>query len=135
MGKYYVVDSGYASQTGYLIPFRGERYDLPDYRENRRKPTTANELFNYRHSSLRNVIERTFGVLKNKFKLLRQMNGYSLQDQAHIVLACCGLHNFIRDEHIADEDLMRLSDDLAEVDPDELNPVHKDYVPSVSQIS
>ncbi|XP_043700065.1 uncharacterized protein LOC122650740 [Telopea speciosissima] len=30
-GKYYVVDFGYANQVGYLTPFRGESYHIPDY--------------------------------------------------------------------------------------------------------
>ena len=32
VGKYYVVDSGYSSQRGYLTPFKGDRYHLRDYR-------------------------------------------------------------------------------------------------------
>jgi hypothetical protein len=34
------------------------------------KPTNARELFNLRHSSLRVTIERAFGALKNRFKIL-----------------------------------------------------------------
>ncbi|XP_042481044.1 uncharacterized protein LOC122061692 [Macadamia integrifolia] len=37
-GKYYVVDSGYASKNGYLTPFKGERYHIPDYNGGRRQP-------------------------------------------------------------------------------------------------
>lgn len=66
-GKYYVMDSGYAATPGFLTPFRGDRYHLNEYRGRARRPTTARELFNYRHSSLRNVIERSFAALKNRF--------------------------------------------------------------------
>ncbi|XP_043718145.1 putative nuclease HARBI1 [Telopea speciosissima] len=126
-GKYYVVDSGYANQTGYLTPFRGERYHLPDYRGAGRTPRTVRELFNYRHSSLRNVIERTFGVLKNKILLLRQTHHFSVKTQGNIVIACCGLHNYIRDEQKIDKDFSKLGGDEAEPDPDELNPPPKEY--------
>ena len=33
-------------------------------------PTNARELFNLRHSSLRVTVERVFGALKNRFKIL-----------------------------------------------------------------
>ncbi|XP_059286958.1 uncharacterized protein LOC132040337 [Lycium ferocissimum] len=60
-GKYYLVDSGYPTMTGYLGPYKGERYHLPDFKRNSsfRNP---NETFNFFPSSLRCTIERTFGV-------------------------------------------------------------------------
>ncbi|XP_040943310.1 putative nuclease HARBI1 isoform X1 [Gossypium hirsutum] len=62
-GKYYLVDSGYPQMKGYLGPYRGQRYHLPDFRRGR--PISGKEeIFNHSHSSLRSVIERTFGVLK-----------------------------------------------------------------------
>ncbi|XP_062103289.1 protein ALP1-like [Humulus lupulus] len=63
-GKYYVVDSGYPNMPGFLAPYRGERYHLRRFRGRGNHPRGAMELFNYRHSSLRNVIERCFGLLK-----------------------------------------------------------------------
>ncbi|KAI8007213.1 Protein C2-DOMAIN ABA-RELATED 1, partial [Camellia lanceoleosa] len=44
----------------------------------RRRYHGPQELFNHRHSSLRNVIERTFGVLKQRFPLLRHMSRYDM---------------------------------------------------------
>jgi len=40
----------------------GIRYHMKEYFQ--RGPKTPQELFNYRHLSLKNVIERTFVVLK-----------------------------------------------------------------------
>ncbi|XP_043717784.1 uncharacterized protein LOC122665698 [Telopea speciosissima] len=120
-------DSGYANQTAYLTPFRGERYHLPDYRGAGRTPRTARELFNYRHSFLRNVIERTCGVLKNKILLLRQMHHFSVKTQGNIVIAFCGLHYYIRDEQKLDKDFSKLGGDETEPDPDELNPAPEEY--------
>ncbi|KAK4260068.1 hypothetical protein QN277_003236 [Acacia crassicarpa] len=104
-GKYYVVDSGYPTRDGYLTPFKGERYHLNDYRGRRNQPRSTKELFNHRHSSLRNVIERSFGALKNRFPILRKMPPFAFRKQALIVIACCAVHNFIRDHHIADKNL------------------------------
>ena len=57
------------------------------------RPSNREELFNLRHSSLRNVIERTFGVLKHCFKILATTSEYKLQQQYDIVIACCCVHN------------------------------------------
>jgi hypothetical protein len=54
------------------------------------------ELFNLRHASARNVIERIFGVLKRRFRILVFPPEYSMEIQARIPAALCALHNFIR---------------------------------------
>ncbi|KAL0007644.1 hypothetical protein SO802_009146 [Lithocarpus litseifolius] len=55
-GGYYLVDSGYPCTLGFLPLYRTERYHLRDFQGGDRLEG-AKELFNYRHSSLRNVIE------------------------------------------------------------------------------
>jgi hypothetical protein len=59
------------------------------------QPRTDKELFNYRHSSLRSTVERTFGILKNRFPILENMPPYEVPDQRLLVVACCTIHNFI----------------------------------------
>jgi hypothetical protein len=59
------------------------------------RPQDYKELFNYRHAQLRNVIERTFGILKKHFKVLITAQEYSLEDQARLVSALAVVHNFI----------------------------------------
>ena len=89
--------------SGFLAPYRGSRYHFQDFRASRSGPRTRVELFNYRHSSLRNVIERTFGVLKSRFAILTgKMPNYMFTRQCQIVIACCCLHNFIR-KHANDD--------------------------------
>jgi DDE superfamily endonuclease len=61
-----------------------------------RRPTNAQELFNLRHASSRNVIERIFGILKNRFRILLLPPEYDMGTQARIPPALCALHNFIR---------------------------------------
>ena len=61
-------------------PYRGERYHAQEYRGQGRQPKNLEELFNYRHSSLRMTIERCFGVLKNRFPILKLMPSYKGKD-------------------------------------------------------
>ena len=105
-----------------MVPYRGVRYHLKEqrlasqkyyspivlpyyyYTNSYTRPENAKELFNLRHSSLRNAIERTFGVLKRKFKILRTAPEYSIETQIDIILALTALFNFtrIRDGNIVD---------------------------------
>ncbi|KAL6587747.1 hypothetical protein OROMI_000725 [Orobanche minor] len=68
-----------------------------------RHPRNASELFNLRHASLRNVIERVFGIFKSRFTIFKTAPPFSFQTQAELVLACAGLHNFLRKECRSDE--------------------------------
>ena len=72
-----------------------------------RSPQNPQELFNLRHSSLRNAIERIFGVLKNRFKLLTRQLEHPFSIQVQLVNAICCLHNIMRQvggDDILDED-------------------------------
>jgi len=60
------------------------------------RPKNSKELFNLRHSSLRNAIERIFGVSKKRFKVLTQQLEYPFEIQVQLVRAVCCLHNIIR---------------------------------------
>ncbi|KAL4028641.1 hypothetical protein IC575_011842 [Cucumis melo] len=51
-----------------------------------------------KHSSVRNVIERVFSVLKGHWAILRGKSYYPLQVQCRTILACCLLHNLINRE-------------------------------------
>jgi hypothetical protein len=66
-GKYYVVNAGYPNRPSYLAPYKGERYHMPEWHRSM-EPNTPNEKFNRKHSSIRNVIERSFGLLKMKWE-------------------------------------------------------------------
>src|ERR1700748_1692505 len=87
---------------GMLIPFRGERYHLREWAQGNQKPQNRNELYNLRHASALNVIERVFGVMKRRFKIIREVNGYDLQTNAKVMSALVALHNFLR-HHDADD--------------------------------
>jgi hypothetical protein len=101
LGKFYLVDAGYACRPGFLPPYRATRYHLKEY-GGRNYPTNARELFNLRHSSLRVTVERAFGALKNRFRILDNKPFHPYKTQVQLVLACCILHNWILD-HGQDE--------------------------------
>ena len=78
------------------MPYRGQRYHLSDKGH---PPETPKEIFNMRHSSCRNVIERAFGLLKGRWAILRGKSYYPIKVQIRIIVACCLLHNFIKREN------------------------------------
>jgi hypothetical protein len=69
-GRYYLGDVGYVNTGNILTPFRRTRYYLCEIIVARDAPETYQELFNLRHLTLRNEIERIFGVLKRRFLFL-----------------------------------------------------------------
>ncbi|KAJ4801431.1 nuclease [Rhynchospora pubera] len=94
-GKYYLVDAGFMTKSSLLTPYRATRYHLKEYSRN--PPRNPRELYNLRHSSLRNAIERAFGVLKKRFPIIGSSNQsyYSVEVQKKIIMACCVLHNYL----------------------------------------
>lgn len=111
-GKYYLADAGFGMCSALLIPYRGVRYHLAEWgRANVRyfysfkynrillitiRPTNAQELYNLRHASARNPIERIFGVLKRRFVVLTHPPEYTMDVQVRIPPALAATHNFIR---------------------------------------
>ena len=63
LGKYYTVDAAYTNMPGFMAPFRAARGTQHE--------RVAKALFNRRHASVRNIIERSFGVLKKRFPILK----------------------------------------------------------------
>jgi hypothetical protein len=118
IGKYYALDAGYPNRPGYLCPYKGERYHMPEWNRGM-EPKNPKERFRV-HSSIRNVIERSFGVLNMKWQILFKIPPYPMFKQKMIVVSTMVLHNFIR-EHDG-EDL-----DWARVDRD------PNYVPTIPE--
>ncbi|XP_035830047.1 protein ALP1-like [Helianthus annuus] len=114
IGRYCLADAGLPHTSTLMAPYRGVRYHLKEY--STRAPENAKELFNLRHASLRNAIERAFGVLKKRFPIIRSTAEpfYSCETQSGIFLACCILHNFLleedRDKDLEDEVIQEVLD-------------------------
>ncbi|WCJ41876.1 hypothetical protein M5689_022715 [Euphorbia peplus] len=119
-GKYYLVDAGYPQIEGYLAPYKGTRYHLPDFQRGGR-PKGQKETFNRWHSSLRCCIERTFGVWKARWRILRAMPSYAFTTQRDIVIASMALHNYIRRNTLGDPGFDRLDANPDFVPYDSLN--------------
>ena len=103
-GKFYLGDAGYALSTYVLTPYRGVRYHLKEWGLANQRPQNAKELYNYRHSSLRNVIERIFGIVKKRFPILVNMKSYSFPFQCDLVMCAMMLHNFIRANQLYEDE-------------------------------
>lgn len=104
--KYWLGDAGYSNTETVLVPYKGTRYHLKEQRLSSLKPETSKELFNLRHASLRNVIERIFGVLKRKYRILQTPSEYSIETQTRIIVACTGLHNYVRNIEGVNADIL-----------------------------
>jgi len=104
-GKYYLADAGLGLDNFCLVPYRGVRYHLKEWARARQRPQNREELFNLRHASLRNVIERIFGVVKKRFPILNNMHlhHYPFHFQVTLVRCVFILHNFLRRRKVNDD--------------------------------
>lgn len=116
---YYLGDARYGLTPWCLTPYCGVRYNLREWDSAALAnilPVNAKELFNMRHSALRNVIDRTYGSVKARFPILRVMpHGYSIPTQCNLVLTSFLIHNFIRLNQDEEDDFR----DIDEVDDGE----------------
>uniref|UniRef100_A0A453H7V7 Uncharacterized protein n=1 Tax=Aegilops tauschii subsp. strangulata TaxID=200361 RepID=A0A453H7V7_AEGTS len=105
--RYYLADAGYTNGPRFLAPFRSTWFHLKEWQSSQLQPQMAKELYNLRHSRARNVVERTFGLWKKKWSILRTQSFFDIKDQIQIINACCVLHNFARDrQHMMDNLLL-----------------------------
>ncbi|WVZ81841.1 hypothetical protein U9M48_029173 [Paspalum notatum var. saurae] len=99
LGKFYLVDSGYPNRPGYLAPYKGTKYHLSEFQ-----------------SGPINVIERSFGVLKMKWRILGQLPSYPMPKQSKIITACMGIHNFIGQSALEDTDFDAFDENVVPVE-------------------
>lgn len=94
-------DAGYGLSLRLLTPYRGVRYHLKEFSESTLgRPGTKEELFNLRHASFRNQIERAFGVLKKRFRICREPLTLGKKSDMWLTFySCVAIHNFIRTEN------------------------------------
>ncbi|XP_065354731.1 putative nuclease HARBI1 [Calliphora vicina] len=115
-------DAGYKLKPYLMTPFR--------------KPNNPHERrYNKKHTSTRNVVERCFGVLKNRFRCIIGSRGlhYNPAKVTKIIYACCALHNMcIFYKCIEPEDVERLVEEVTEeveeveeVDEEEANAIRR----------
>jgi Plant transposon protein len=90
------------------------------------RPADHKELFNLHHASAQNVIERAFGVLKKRFRILLIPPAYNMNVQVRVPVALCCIHNFIL-AHDRDEGELPGDDNI----PDTSDPGGEDIQPQV----
>ena len=103
IGSYYLVDSGFPIGISLFPLPKLTRYHTQEFCSSNRQPSTKKELFNYKHSSLWMVIERSFGVLKAHFPILNLMPNFKRSRQRYVIVACCALYNFMCKNSLGDE--------------------------------
>lgn len=74
-------DSGYPLKPYLMTPYKSPSYG------------SAQHTFNQKHTLARNIVERTIGVLKSRFRCLQNTLPYSPSKVVTIVNVCCALHN------------------------------------------
>ncbi|KNE94258.1 hypothetical protein PSTG_12390 [Puccinia striiformis f. sp. tritici PST-78] len=83
--------------------------------QKKQRPSNKQELYNLRHASLRNCVERIFGCLKRKFPILRSAPEVELRKQVRLVYVLCMLWNYMRChetlENMMDDDENKTSQD------------------------
>ena len=103
-------DSGYPLKPYLMTPYKSPGYG------------TAQHTFNQRHASARNIVERTIGVLKSRFRCLQTMLPYVPSKVVSIVNVCCALHNICKHFNVGfDEEVIvnMDNDDFEIVEEDE----------------
>ncbi len=102
-GHYYLADSGYACRPGYVTPYKQVKYHLREWQRGTSAPRDGHQLFNLTHARLRNCVERIFGVLKKRFRVLQIGVELPMAHAIDLIYGLCGLHNFIMDHSPASE--------------------------------
>ena len=83
--QFLVADSGYYCRS----------FIIPPYNQRRGQEPTPDELgFNKAHAQTRGIVERTFGQLKGRFRILRDAVEGPIANVQKIVAVCMVLHNF-----------------------------------------
>ena len=87
-----VADEAFPLHPTIMRPF-------PRGRNNAHLPRPR-QVFNYRLSRARRIVENAFGILGQRFRIYNRRMQYSVDTVVKIVKATCVLHNFLRDRSL-----------------------------------
>lgn len=97
-----MVDAGYQVYCGYMGPFKNTRYHLQEFEEVPVDEMIREEKFNWIHSKLRNVVERQFGILKERWHILEEVPLFPREKQLMIITSCFAMHNYLHSRKYGD---------------------------------
>lgn len=97
---------------------------MTPYRDNGHL-TREQTMYNYKHSKTRSVVERSFGLLKGRFRRLKYLDWTKTEFLPTIIMAACVLHNITR----RTEDEIEENFETTEHDDDDEDEI---YTPSSS---
>ncbi|KAH7966555.1 hypothetical protein HPB49_017542 [Dermacentor silvarum] len=84
----FIGDEAFQLRPDFLRPYSGRGQD------------ESKRIFNYRLSRARRCVENAFGVMASRFRIFRRAINLQPQNADYVVMACCVLHNFLRDDVI-----------------------------------
>lgn len=112
-----IGDAAYPLLTNLMTPYRDTGH-----------LTREQIIYNTKLSSIRSIIERTFGLLKGKFRRLLYLDISDFELGQKMIAAACVLHNFMieRREINTDEDIDIDNGILLNIGEDEYDPNNRD---------
>lgn len=99
-------DSGYALEPFLITPYKNVTAG------------TMQHKFNKKHASARNIVERTIGVLKSRFRCMQGTLHYSPEKVIKVINVCCALHNICREYQIDFEEDVTINSENEEIEED-----------------
>jgi hypothetical protein len=78
-----------------MTPFRNTRYHQNEFRGVNLRRLGSEEKFNFIHAGLRNIIERKFGVVKERWYILEKVSYFKRKKQAMIIISCFAMDNYL----------------------------------------
>ena len=83
-GYYLIGDNAYIPSEHFLTPFKGKQRENP-----------ACDAYNYYLSQLRIRIEMSFGIMTNKWRILKKPLEVDIKNVRRVVMSICRLHNYV----------------------------------------
>lgn len=80
----FVADDAFPLRTNILKPFRQGLLD-----------SAKKEVFNYRLSRARHIVENVFGILASRFRIFQSPINLEPENIEKVVMGTCALHNFL----------------------------------------
>ncbi|KAL1493798.1 hypothetical protein ABEB36_009487 [Hypothenemus hampei] len=102
---YLLADCAYPLRKYLITPFKDTG-----------RLTLQQRRFNAQLSSIRVIIEQTFGTLEGMFRRLKFLNILKLENAKYIIIATCVLHNISINDNIDYDINQNEDDDIAEVE-------------------